>query len=1194
MKPKRVFLSFIALLISLTASAYTFTVDGIYYKILSETDKTVAVTANDGRSSGSKYTGDVIIPSTVTFAGKTYNVTEIAWYAFSSCTDLTSVSIPDCITSIGGYAFQSCNKLTSIEIPNGIKTIEKYTFYYCSGLTSIEIPSSVESIGDHAFYHCSNLQTISLGNVVSIGDYAFSGYYNSLGPIDRYTELRGVVEIPSSVVSIGDYAFANQYSIQTLILHEGLKKIGKYAFNKCENITSVSIPGSVEYINSCAFYGCRRLSTVNASTIAPKYMGSNVFYGTLWYDNLPDGMTYLGQALFKYKGTMPENTELSIPSGTTCIAGIAFSAQTGLKSITIPASVKGIGASAFSGCTALETVNIPEDIEEVGTKAFYNTPWYNNQPDGMVYVGKVAYRYKGNMAGSTAFELREGTIAIVDTAFYNCTNLASISIPNSVKAIGKQAFSGCSSLTSVTLPGISTINEKTFENCISLTEITLQEGTSVIGDYAFSGCTNLTTVNWPSSIKDMRDYVFQNCRSLTSMTLPEGLYLFGDYVFSGCTNLTSVSFPSTLGGGFSGQYTFNGISNIKEARFHSRKAVTLKTYGITYGLLTGVGSDFDIYKFIYYVPHGLREEYELQISWNDRILEMGEDENIVEFADPEVQRICIANYDANLSGTVDEAELGEVHYPMIASMSYFYKQNFKGNSTITSFDEFRYFTNCTEIPYEFFSGCSNLTSITLPKTVTTIEETAFSGCSSLEKLIVLNPNPAASIYYSNGTPCSGKNPFSSMQDCKLYVPEGSKAAYQAADYWKNFPVIIEVFEGVSEEFWSLVELSSSLQIELNHAVEGTKKGQYPTGSKALYQAVIDDVNSKINKNISQSEIATLTERLMAAKTEFESKVYLVGSGESFSFQPEGSSSSIAFSITSRDPDIVTVIGRQYHDGNSWASYYTGDIVIPERVVWKDVSFTVASISGEAFRYSTITSVSIPESVKYIGNWAFCTNTGPDKVEFASLESLLKMVYGTDDTSNPLYRSSHLYINGEEVTDVVIPESITSIGNKAFLGCRGLTSVTIPNSVTNIGYSAFGSCTGLTSIIIPNSVDSLAGFDDCSSLISITIPNSVTYIGWKAFMNCVGLTSVTIPNSVTSIGSDAFSGCRGLTSVTIPNSVTSIGSSAFEYCSGLTSVTIPSSVTSIDSYAFRDCNNLISITIPNSVTSIKYSAFNGCI
>ena len=188
-------------------------------------------------------------------------------------------------------------------------------------------------------------------------------------------------------------------------------------------------------------------------------------------------------------------------------------------------------------------------------------------------------------------------------------------------------------------------------------------------------------------------------------------------------------------------------------------------------------------------------------------------------------------------------------------------------------------------------------------------------------------------------------------------------------------------------------------------------------------------------------------------------------------------------------------------------------------------------------------------------------------------------------------------------DVVIPNSVTSIGYQAFCNCRGLTSIVIPDSVTSIGDGAFYNCSGLTSIVIPNSVTSI-GYDEfngCSVLKPIVIPSSVTYIGYAAFYDCSGLTSIAVSadnptyrsenNCLIEIDTNTLIvGCK--TSI-IPKGVTSIGGYAFADCSGLTSIVIPNSVTSIEGDAFCNCSGLTSIVIPNSVTSIGYGAFAGC-
>ena len=248
-------------------------------------------------------------------------------------------------------------------------------------------------------------------------------------------------------------------------------------------------------------------------------------------------------------------------------------------------------------------------------------------------------------------------------------------------------------------------------------------------------------------------------------------------------------------------------------------------------------------------------------------------------------------------------------------------------------------------------------------------------------------------------------------------------------------------------------------------------------------------------------------------------------------------SAFAYDIAVKNADGVTIYYSFTNDKTELAvvmeNGYSGNVVIPASVTYNGTTYSVTSIGYHAFYdCKGLTSVTIPNSVTYIGQSAFEGCSGLTSVHITDLEAWCKIEFVKYVDSNPLYNAHHLFLNGVEIKNLVIPNSVTNIGSLAFCGCSGLTSITIPNSVTSIGESAFYLCSGLTSITIPNSVTSIGGgaFSNCSGLTSITIPNSVTSIGGGAFSNCSGLTSITIPNSVTSIGKSAFNGCYRINTI----------------------------------------------------------------
>ena len=318
--------------------------------------------------------------------------------------------------------------------------------------------------------------------------------------------------------------------------------------------------------------------------------------------------------------------------------------------------------------------------------------------------------------------------------------------------------------------------------------------------------------------------------------------------------------------------------------------------------------------------------------------------------------------------------------------------------------------------------------------------------------------------------------------------------------------------------------------------------------------------------------------------------------------------------------------------------YSGDVTIPATVSYRDVVYPVTAIDQSAFRDCyALTSVTIPASVTAIGENAFAGCTSLDSVEISDLSVWCSIDFFSK-SSNPCNRAHHLYLNGTEIVDLVIPDSVSSISSFAFTGCSSINSVSIPSTVKEIGLSSFSDCASLSvinvdgdnpaydsrdscnaiiktatgklivgcrSTVIPNSVTAIDdwAFYACTSLTGIAIPNSVTAIGYESFYGCTSLVGVNIPNSVLTIGYQAFYGCSSLKSIHIPGSVRGIATSAFEFCPSLMSMSVAPDNRQYDSR--EDCNAIIetdesiliagckNTIIPSTVTAIDDYAFSGC-
>ena len=471
-------------------------IDGIYYN-LDSSRKTAEVSRNDN-----KYTGSVVIPSVINYQGAKYAVTSIESYAFSGCSDLTSISIPNSVTRISEYAFNGCSGLTSIivdsgnsaydsrnncnaiirtssntlvvgckntVIPNGVTSIDSYAFYGCSGLASIAIPSSVTSISEYAFSGCTSLASIAIPNsMASIGNSAFSGC----------TSLTSIT-IPNSMTSISEYAFSGCTSLASITIPNSVTSIGEYAFRNCKSLTVISIPISVTSIGSYAFNGCSGLTSIIVDTENSTYDSRNNCNAII--------STASNTLVVGCKNTV-------IPNGVTSIGSYAFYDCSSLASITIPNSVTSIRGRAFSGCTSLTSITIPNSVKSID-----------------------------------------------NYAFYDCSSLSSITIPNSMGSIGDYAFSGCSSLTSIAIPeNMTSIGSKAFSDCSSLNTVIINSNTIAsksyddVDNFASKFGNQVQEYVLRNGITKIGYSAFRDCSGITSITIPASVTRIGKNAFRGC------------------------------------------------------------------------------------------------------------------------------------------------------------------------------------------------------------------------------------------------------------------------------------------------------------------------------------------------------------------------------------------------------------------------------------------------------------------------------------------------------------------------------------------------------------------------------------------------------------------------------------------------------------------------------------
>lgn len=445
------------------------------------------------------------------------------------------------VSSIGDWAFTQ-QAIQSVAIPDSVIKIKEGAFCACPHLSKIVIPDSVTMIGYNAFGYTAWYENKPLGLV-----YAGKVVYCYKGEMEENTQLL----INYGTKGIADNAFENYRNLASITLPETMESIGCYAFSGTD-ISSITIPARVSYIDETAFSESYSLETIIVDITNPYYSSS---HGVLFNKdktkilrypiankfptyNVPEGVTEIGRAFSNCKNL----EKVYLPDGVTKIDDSAFE-DSGITSITLPDGLKNIGRYAFNYCIFLKTITIPDSVTNIGSGAFNNTEWYDNKPDkSVIYAGKIAYKYKGEMPANTKLVIKDGTKIIQEYAFLGCNGLVEINISDSVIEIGSGAFENCSNLNSIMIPNnLSEIKNNTFKGCSKLEEVKIGENVTSIGEYAFQECTNLKNINIPNSVKNIGSQAFEYCKSIEEIILPENLEEIAYRAFFSCDNLKNVT-----------------------------------------------------------------------------------------------------------------------------------------------------------------------------------------------------------------------------------------------------------------------------------------------------------------------------------------------------------------------------------------------------------------------------------------------------------------------------------------------------------------------------------------------------------------------------------------------------------------------------------------------------------------------------
>ena len=1152
-------------------------------------------------------------------------------------------------------------------------------FYNQPKLAKITISPSVTDIPSYLFKDCKNLVNLKIsGSLVKIPEHAFDG-----------CNISSLI-LPNSVETISDYAFTNNVGMKSANIGTAVKIIGNNAFSGCTVLADITLGTSLQSIGNEAFMSVGSLATSWKSLIFPESLtsiGNKAFYGSGLTDiTIPNKVSSLGESCFA------ENKNLQtvfVGRGCQILPKNIFSGCSSLKQVQLSAGLLTIDDAVFANCTAIESISIPGTVAQVGNLQWWKykmdsseLPFYNctslkrvRFEDGVQPIVLGSHNYGGTSPSQDYLAYNKGLFSScpleevyvgrnitylenVDysfeanpqyygySAFYNQPKLAKITISPSVTKIAPYLFYKNAAITITELPKVKEIGRSAFEECSKLTTLNLGQALETVGDCAFQNCTNVTKLTFPDATTEIGSRAFAYCSSVTEITVGQGLKSVGDYSFFDCGSFTALVLPdkfTTMGGS-----AFEGCRKLTNAKLgQSLTSVPERAF-----------------------------------------------------------KNCIALSEMNLPATVksigDQAFYNDSTIAVVTmreGLETIGNEVFWNNSGVRSFV---IPGTVQTIGTNSFYGCTNTSTLRFKDGdgILTID-TKKTQSRKIDDML-------SNISYSYDRERYGDRKYDYFYDCPI------KTLYLGRNLKYDYSGSVSIYKKVGDRTWNSetrasapfvnsttlarVTVGPKVTFVYNHLCDGCSNLSNVVLGNAL-QDINDYAFANCVKlpNISfPASLATIDNYAFANCQVLASTSFQEASDHELKINNASFKDCVALPEVNF-PGQLSLLGNNTYQGCTALK----DVVFNKN----DQYEPTLTIGNYTFaQCSLINALSFPGRLKSIGDYTFSDCTYLTNLTFEDSNEAVTLGSGaTGETDRrymlPLFGNSNLsslymgrnvdytadkdysyspFYNQQFLTDVrfsqagtvtyckdyllykvnnceslILPESLTTIGNWTFRGMSKLGGIVIPNAVTTIGTYAFADDIALESAKLSTSCPWLKEglFSECGKLQAITIPMVVNKMDTQMFTNCTSLATVTFDDDKDLIemaygSSDAnnglfrdcpvetlylgrwlsyntevpsrspfysiaelknltlgkylkvvdkymFSYCTGLENVYIPDNITSINMWGFRGCSALKSVRFSENLSQIGDYGFSECTSLDNVTFPASMTSTSDNSFSNC-